>query len=81
MTLFLNRAPRGQANTPGANDQSEGDFHAGLNLASTLGGPVIFFIRNNGFAISTPSSQQFAGDGIASRAPGYGIEAVRGKYC
>jgi 2-oxoisovalerate dehydrogenase E1 component alpha subunit len=58
--------------------KSEGDFHAGLNISATLGGPVIFFVRNNGFAISTPSTQQFAGDGIASRAPGYGIEAVRG---
>ncbi|KAI9613756.1 hypothetical protein KEM48_003649 [Puccinia striiformis f. sp. tritici PST-130] len=56
---------------------SEGDFHAGVNMASVLGGPIIFFIRNNGFAISTPSSQQFKGDGIASRAAGYGIDAIR----
>ncbi|PLW39606.1 hypothetical protein PCASD_08767 [Puccinia coronata f. sp. avenae] len=56
---------------------SEGDFHAGVNMASVLGGPIVFFIRNNGFAISTPSSQQFKGDGIASRAAGYGIDAIR----
>jgi 2-oxoisovalerate dehydrogenase E1 component alpha subunit len=29
---------------------SEGDFHAGLNFASTLDVPVIFFCRNNGYA-------------------------------
>ncbi|GAA5964636.1 hypothetical protein JCM21900_005002, partial [Sporobolomyces salmonicolor] len=29
------------------------------------------------FAISTPVSQQYAGDGIAARGPGYGIETVR----
>ncbi|KAJ2793510.1 hypothetical protein H4S07_007026, partial [Coemansia furcata] len=34
---------------------SEGDFHAGLNMAATLGCPVIFYCRNNGYAISTPS--------------------------
>lgn len=29
------------------------------------------------FAISTPSAQQYNGDGIAARGPGYGIETVR----
>ncbi|KAK4050377.1 hypothetical protein OIV83_003446 [Microbotryomycetes sp. JL201] len=56
---------------------SEGDFHAGLNMASVLGGPCVFFVRNNGFAISTPVAQQYRGDGIAARGPGYGIETIR----
>ncbi|KIO18952.1 hypothetical protein M407DRAFT_153529 [Tulasnella calospora MUT 4182] len=56
---------------------SEGDFHAGLSMASVLGGPLIFFCRNNGFAISTPSSEQYAGDGIAARGPGYGLDTIR----
>ena len=56
---------------------SEGDFHAGMLLASVLGSPTVFFCRNNGFAISTPSSEQYAGDGIASRGPGYGVKTVR----
>lgn len=30
---------------------SEGDFHGALNMAATLQAPVIFFCRNNGFAI------------------------------
>ncbi|KAG8214641.1 thiamine diphosphate-binding protein [Butyriboletus roseoflavus] len=33
---------------------SEGDFHAGMLLASTIPSPTIFLARNNGFAISTP---------------------------
>ncbi len=33
--------------------------------------------RNNGFAISTPTEEQYRGDGIASRAPGYGIHTIR----
>ncbi|TRX56588.1 thiamine pyrophosphate-dependent dehydrogenase E1 component subunit alpha [Thalassomonas sp. M1454] len=56
---------------------SEGDFHAGLNMAAVHKAPVIFFCRNNGYAISTPSSQQYMGNGIASRGVGYGIKTIR----
>lgn len=56
---------------------SEGDFHAGLNMAAVLNCPAIFFCRNNGYAISTPSEEQFAGDGIASRGLGYGVRTIR----
>ncbi|KAK0525013.1 hypothetical protein OC835_005748 [Tilletia horrida] len=56
---------------------SEGDFHAGVNMASTLDCPILFIARNNGFAISTPATEQFKGDGIASRGPGYGMETLR----
>ncbi|KAF8490753.1 branched-chain alpha-keto acid dehydrogenase E1-alpha subunit [Gautieria morchelliformis] len=56
---------------------SEGDFHAGLLFASTIPSPTLFFVRNNGFAISTPAQEQYYGDGIAARGPGYGIDTVR----
>lgn len=56
---------------------SEGDFHAALNMAATRSCPVIFFCRNNGYAISTPTLEQYRGDGIASRGIGYGIDTVR----
>lgn len=56
---------------------SEGDFHAGLNMAAVQQSPVIFFCRNNGYAISTPSDEQFKGNGIASRGVGYGIKTLR----
>lgn len=56
---------------------SEGDFHAGVNMAAVLNCPVIFFCRNNGYAISTPAEEQFAGDGIASRGIGYGVKTIR----
>ncbi|CAB4489427.1 hypothetical protein RhiirA5_345994 [Rhizophagus irregularis] len=56
---------------------SEGDFHAALNIAATMKCPVIFFCRNNGFAISTPALEQYKGDGIASRGIGYGIDTIR----
>ena len=91
------------------------DFHSGCNFAATLKTPMIFFCRNNGYAISTPVkgergiwrefipfvrngyniffnsgrnrrpslfdvhffSDQYAGDGIISRAPGYGMAGIR----
>lgn len=57
---------------------SEGDFAVGLNLAATTKSPAIFFIRNNGFAISTPAQgQQYVGDGVAPRGPAYGVPALR----
>lgn len=56
---------------------SEGDTHAAMNFAATLECPVIFFCRNNGYAISTPVKEQYRGDGIASRGTGYGMAAIR----
>ncbi|CAG0891773.1 unnamed protein product, partial [Darwinula stevensoni] len=34
-------------------------------------------LRNNGYAISTPTQEQYAGDGIAGRGPAYGITSIR----
>lgn len=56
---------------------SEGDFHAALNFAATLDCPALFVCRNNGYAISTPVEEQYRGDGIISRALGYGMHAIR----
>jgi len=56
---------------------SEGDFHAGMNMAAVHKAPVIFFCRNNGYAISTPANEQFVGDGIACRGVGYGMKTLR----
>ena len=35
------------------------DFHAALNFAATLSSPCLFFCRNNGYAISTPVTDQY----------------------
>lgn len=56
---------------------SEGDFHAGLNFAAVRKTPTIFFCRNNGYAISTPTFRQFASEGIVPKAIGYGMPGVR----
>ncbi|XP_050348250.1 2-oxoisovalerate dehydrogenase subunit alpha, mitochondrial [Nymphalis io] len=56
---------------------SEGDAHAAFNFAATLECPVIMFCRNNGYAISTPTNEQYRGDGIAGRGPALGLHTVR----
>ncbi|EOX92579.1 hypothetical protein QUC31_003715 [Theobroma cacao] len=56
---------------------SEGDFHAALNFAAVTEAPVIFICRNNGWAISTPTSDQFRSDGIAVRGQAYGVQSIR----
>jgi 2-oxoisovalerate dehydrogenase E1 component alpha subunit len=56
---------------------SEGDFHVALNMAGTLSCPVVFFCRNNGYAISTPVREQYKGDGIAARGIAYGLPTIR----
>jgi pyruvate dehydrogenase E1 component alpha subunit len=55
---------------------SEGDFHESANLAGVVKAPVIFFLQNNGWAISTPRRNQTAARSFAERALGYGIEGV-----
>lgn len=55
---------------------SEGDTHEALNLAGLLAAPVVFFLSNNGWAISTPRSAQSAARTLASRAIGYGMPGV-----
>jgi pyruvate dehydrogenase E1 component alpha subunit len=56
---------------------SEGDFHAGLTFAAVKKVPAIFFCRNNGYAISTPASKQFATEGVAPQGIGHGIQTFR----
>jgi 2-oxoisovalerate dehydrogenase E1 component alpha subunit len=38
---------------------------------------MIFFCRNNGYAISTPTTDQFRSDGIIARAAAYGMHGIR----
>jgi len=56
----------------GDGGSSEGDFHEACNLAGVRRAPVIFFLQNNRWAISTPVSKQTGGS-FAARAAGYGF--------
>jgi len=54
---------------------SEGDFHEALNVASVWDLPVMFCVENNGYGLSTPTSEQYNCKDIADRAIGYGMES------
>jgi len=53
---------------------SEGDFHEALNIASVWNLPVLFCVENNGYGLSTPSSEQYNCKNLADRGIGYGME-------
>jgi 2-oxoisovalerate dehydrogenase E1 component len=59
----------------GEGGTSEGDFHEALNVASVWQLPVMFCVENNGYGLSTPTSEQYNCEHIADRALGYGMEA------
>ena len=61
----------------GEGGTSEGDFHEAVNIAAVWDLPVIFVIENNGYALSTPSDEQYRCDSLVNKAIGYGIEGVK----
>lgn len=56
---------------------SQGDFHESVNVAAVWDLPVIFIIENNGYGLSTPSSEQFRCTQFIDKCIGYGIEGVK----
>lgn len=61
----------------GEGGTSEGEFHEALNVAAVWDLPIIFIIENNGYALSTPVSEQFRCQNLVNKAKGYGIEGVQ----
>lgn len=55
---------------------SEGDFHEALNVAAVWNLPVIFIVENNGYGLSTPSSEQFLVKQLSEKAAGYGMKGI-----
>ncbi|HRN47463.1 MAG TPA: thiamine pyrophosphate-dependent dehydrogenase E1 component subunit alpha, partial [Niabella sp.] len=60
----------------GEGGTSEGDFPEALNVASVWDLPIIFLVENNGYALSTPVSEQYRCISLADKAKGYGMEGV-----
>ncbi|NNJ82817.1 MAG: dehydrogenase, partial [Flavobacteriaceae bacterium] len=58
----------------GEGGTSEGDIHEALNVASVWQLPVLFCIENNGYGLSTPTSEQYKCEHLADRGKGYGME-------
>ncbi len=61
----------------GEGGTSEGDFHEALNVAAVWDLPVIFIIENNGYGLSTPTSEQYRCENLIDKAKGYGMESVQ----
>ena len=59
----------------GEGGTSEGDIHEALNVASVWKLPVLFCIENNGYGLSTPTTEQYNCENLADRGKGYGMES------
>jgi pyruvate dehydrogenase E1 component alpha subunit len=74
--LKLQKSPGIVMTYIGDGGSSEGDFHEALNLAGVVKAPIVFFMQNNQWAISTPRRLQSAVPGFSLRAAGYGFPGV-----
>jgi len=73
----LDKQPKVSLAFTGDGGTSEGDFHEALNVAAVWELPVIFLIENNGYGLSTPSSDQFRCKSFVDKGIGYGMEALQ----
>lgn len=60
----------------GEGGTSEGEFHEAINLAAVWDLPVIFLVENNGYGLSTPTTDQFRCESVADKGVGYGIASA-----
>ncbi len=74
---LITKKPHVTAVFTGDGGSSEGDFHESINVAAVWDLPVLFIIENNGYGLSTPSSEQFRCKQFVDKAIGYGLEGVR----
>lgn len=61
----------------GDGGSSQGDFYEGLNFAGAFKANVVFYVMNNGYAISTPREKQTAAPTLAQKAAAAGIPGVQ----
>jgi len=73
LTFKLRDEPRVALAWSGDGMTSTGAFHEGFNLAAVHRAPLIVIVENNGYAYSTPVSQQTAARSFVDRAAGYGV--------
>ena len=61
----------------GDGGSSQGDSYEAWNYAGRFKAPIVFFIQNNGFAISTPRFKQSAAKTLAQKAVAAGFPGVQ----
>lgn len=72
--MMLQKEPTIALTYFGEGSTSKEDFAVALNFAALRKTPVIFFCRNNQYAISTPAAEQFTTEGIAPKGIAYNIQ-------
>lgn len=60
----------------GDGGSSQGDFYEGINYAGAFKAPAVFYIQNNGYAISTPREKQTAAITLGQKAVAAGIPGI-----
>ena len=60
----------------GEGGSSQGDFYEGVNFAGAYQANAVFFIQNNGYAISTPRGLQTAATHLAAQGWAAGVPSV-----
>ena len=73
----LNKEQKATLVFTGDGGSSQGEFHEALNVAAVWNLPVIFMVENNGYGLSTPSSQQFKFKNFIDKGAGYGMETLQ----
>ena len=61
----------------GDGGSSQGDFYEGINFAGAYKANAVFFIQNNGYAISTPRELQTAATTLAQKGIAAGIPSIQ----
>ena len=61
----------------GDGGSSQGDFYEAINFAGAYHANAVFYIQNNGFAISTPREKQTAAKTLAQNAVAAGIPGIQ----
>ncbi|GEQ49059.1 pyruvate dehydrogenase (acetyl-transferring) E1 component subunit alpha [Tetragenococcus koreensis] len=79
--VALGLKKRGEKNVAftytGDGGSSQGDFYEAINFAGAYKANGVFYIQNNGFAISTPRDQQTAATTLAQKAVAAGIPGIQ----
>ncbi|MEL7647318.1 MAG: thiamine pyrophosphate-dependent dehydrogenase E1 component subunit alpha [Sedimentibacter sp.] len=55
---------------------AEGNVHEGMNIAANLNVPIVFYIENNGWAVSNPFNEQTKIKNLSERASAYGMTGI-----
>ncbi len=61
----------------GDGGSSQGDTYEGVNFAGAYKAPAVFYIQNNGYAISTPRHKQTAAPTLAQKAAASGVPGIQ----